>query len=670
MTSFATSRIESFCSSAKDVSLFYTTGLSPNDFLLQYSHDEPVTLSKHNTLISLSLEDHVTYCKSQEVNGEKNDCYTYLIELKPSKKILPIVNKIQAATKNTFSSSSYLQLLSRTSISLDQVYFVDSSNSTFQTGLLHLLSTKNIELETVKQFPVNEKLKRKIREFTSEELHNSEKMIVDLQKKTIRQLESLEESRNVVFGKSSREKEPTEVEPFYLLQVPTREQVQLSVINWFDHFVQTYEKNPEHSIKMLLDNRKILLSQICSHIEEGRLKQHNDCKHIPSTLPSLEFLFAILQKLYAENNITKQSLLEFLLPIENDATPTCFILEKYYYLPVAYSYIYLFSQILTERSLHSEVFLRISKSISCKHSSDSASFLRRLKRGIKFAKLDWKFHDDTRGISNLYPLLQTLDACIRNDTISLTQRIKMIFSYNKIPLQKVLEAFYKLENRMKRKDWFPLESEEQVLSLSQLEQKLQSQKERYSVILQECQKKNKEAQENRIKEKEKEIADLEKLIKEAENWQPDDDFDPLAIFTVAFSTLFRPEDPASIQRKAESARRDALREWEMWERNQNANRSYQQADPLGLLGLFGSSSSSCVPKKENEASTSAISQNSVSNHESIPSIEELTLRLENLRNDRTPPSERELNQRYQNLKSNEASTNYADIERRLQNLRS
>ena len=668
MTSPITSRIQNFSPSAKDVSLFYTTGLSPNDLLLQYSHDEPITLSKHNTLISLSLEDHVTYRKSEEVKGQKNDCYTYLIELEPSKKILAIVNKIQAATKNTFSY--YLQLLSRTSISLDQVYFVDSSNITFQTGLLHLLSTKNIELETVKQFPLDQQLKRKIREFTSEEVHNSEKMAVDLQKKTIRQLESLEESRNVVFGKSSKKKEQTEVEPFYLLKVPTREQVQLSVINWFDRFLESYEKNPEYSIKMLLENRKILLSQICSHIEEGRFKEYNDCRHIPSTLSSLEFLFAILQKLYAENNITKEDLLEFLLPIEKDATPTSFIIEQYYYLPVAQSYIHLFSQILTERSLHSEVFLRMYKSISCRHSSDSATFLRRLKRGIKSAKLDWKFHDDTRGISNLYPLLQTLDACRRNDTISLSQRVAIIFSYNKIPLSKVLEAFYKLENRMKRKDCFPLQSEEQILSLPQLEQKLQFQKEIYSVILQECQEKNKEAQENRIKEKEKEIADLEKLIKEAESWQPDDDFDPFAIFTLAFCNLFRPEDVESIKRKAESARQDALREWEMWERNQSANRTYQQANPLDLFGLLAPLSSVRATQKENEASTSSVSQSNVSNYESIPSVEELTLRLENLRNDTTPPSLTELTRRHQNLRSDEASAGYADIERRLQNLRS
>lgn len=95
---------------------------------------------------------------------------------------------------------------------------------------------------------------------------------------------------------------------------------------------------------------------------------------------------------------------------------------------------------------------------------------------------------------------------------------------------------------------------------------------------------------------------------------------------------------------------------------------YQQANPLGLVGLFHSLSSACLRQKENEASTSAISQNSVSNHESIPSIEELTLRLKNLRNDRTPPSLRELNQRYQNLKRKEASTSYADIETKLKRI--
>lgn len=668
MTSPITSTVQSSYPFSKKVSLFYTTALSPNDFLLQDNQDQRVALSHHNAHLSLFLEDHVTYCKAQEVKGQKSHSYTYLIELEPTKKIIPIVNKIEATAKYIFSY--YRQLLSSTSISLHQIYFIDSSDSTFQTALLPLLSTKNIELKTVKQFTLDPKLKRKIREFTSGEGYNSEKMAVDLQKKTIRQLESLEESRKVVFSKGSREKEQTGIQPFYLFKVPRREEVQLSVINWFDHFLQTYEKNPEYSIKMLLENRKILLSQICSHIEESRFKKYNDSDHIPSTLSSLEFLFAILQKSYAEKNITKQDILEFLLPIEKGATPTYFIIEKYYYLPVAHSYIYLFNQILTERSLHSEVFLRMYTCISCNYSSDSPTFLWGLKRGIKSAKLDWKFHDDTRGISNLYPLLQTLDACRRNDTISLAQRIAMIFSYHEIPLQKVLEAFYKLETRMKRKDFFPVEFEEQILSFDQLKQKLQSLKERYPKILQECQKKNKEAQENKIKQKEKEIADLDKLIKEVENLEPDDDFDPFALVTVGFCMLLRPEDPESIKRKAYYARQDALREWESWKRNQRVNRSYEQSHPLGVFGLLASSSSANAPQKESQPSTSTISQNIVSDDCAIPSLEEMTLRLEYLRSDTIAPSLEEITQRHEELKRNRASISDADLERRLQNLRS
>ena len=631
-----------FFPSPRKVSLFYTTGLSPDDFLLQYIHDSSITLRHHDAHLSLSVQDHVLYRKDQEVKGKKKHCYTYLIEIEPTKKVTAIVNKIEATTQYIFSH--YRQLLSSTSISLHQIYFVDSNNRTFETQLLPLLNHKNIELDTVKQFPLDQKLKRKIREFTAKELWNSEKMAVDLQKKALRQLQSIEASRNAVFGTIPRETEQTELQPFYLLKVPEREQVQLSVLTWLDQFIQAYEKNPEYSIKMLLENKKLLLSQICSHIEEGRYKPYNDSEHIPSTLPSLEFLFTILKKLYAENHITKEELLDFLLPREKDDTPTCFIIEKYYYLPVAQSYIYLLSQILTERSLHSEVFLRMYKSISCKHSLDSATFLCRLKRGIKWAKLNWKFYEDARGITNLYPVLLTLDACRRNDPITLSQRIAMIFSSNKVPLKTVLEAFYKLENRMKKKSFFPVELEEPILSLQELAQKLESQKEMYSKILQECRTKNKEAQANRIKQKEKEIADLEKLIKEVERWEADDDFDPFAIFTLGFCTLFRPEDSESVRRKACSAREYALREWERWERNQRANRSYEQTHPLGLLELLTPSCSSHASHKELQANLPSLSNQpklpSLSNLSKLPSLSKVPSlsSVSGIPNLPTPPS--------------------------------
>lgn len=644
MTSSMLFSTQNFYPPPRKVSLLYTTELSPDDLLVQYSRDQRVTLCKQNTHLSLSIKDYVIYPKAQEVKEKKTNCYTYLIEIEPTKKIIPLVKKIEATTQYIFSH--YRQLLSSTSISLDQMYFVDSSDSAFQTCLLPLLHTKDIELDTVKQFPLDQKLKRKIREFTTKELWNSEKMAVNLHKKTLRQLQSLEASKNVVFGKSSGQTEQTAIQPFELVRVPRREQVQLSVLTWLDQFIQAYEKNPEYSIKMLLENKKLLLSQICSHIEEGRYKPYNDSEHIPSTLPSLELLFAILKKAYAENHIPKGELLDFLLPIEKDDTPTCFIIEKYYNLPVARSYVYLLSQILTERRLHSQVFLRMYKGISCKHSLDSATFLRRLKRGVKAAKLDWKFNEDTRGIANLYPLLLTLDACRRNDTITLSQWIAMIFYRNKVPLQKVLEAFYKLENRMKRKDFFPVESEEPILSLDELTQKLESQKEMYSKILQECRTKNKGAQENRLKQKEKEIADLEKLIREVERWEADDDFDPFAIFTLGFCTLFRPEDSESVRRKAYSAREDALKEWERWERNQGANRSYEQAHPIGLLGSFVPSFSSLpTPQKETQVSSSSFPSPSsmMRNAPTPPSSsptedehdidEELTRRLERLRRD-------------------------------------
>lgn len=655
-----------FFPSSRKVSLFYTTGLSPDNFLLQYIHDQSVTLRHHDAHLSLSVPDHVLYHKDQEVKGKKKHCYTYLIEIEPTKKVIAMVNKIEASSQYIFSH--YRQLLSSTSISLDQMYFVDSNDRAFETQLLPLLNTKNIKLDTVKQFPLDQKLKRKIREFTAQELWNSEKRAVDLQEKALCQLQSLEASRNAVFGTISRETELTAIQPFDLLKVSDRELVQLSVLTWLNQFIQAYEKNPEYSTKMLLENKKLLLSQICSHIEEGRYKPYNDSEHIPSTLPSLEFLFMILKKSYAENHITKRELLDFLLPREKEDTPTCFIIEKYYYLPVAQSYIYLLSQILTERSLHSEVFLRMYKCISCKHSPNSATFLCRLKRGIKSAKLDWKFYEDARGITNLYPLLLTLDACRRNDIITLSQRIAMIFSINKIPLKKVLEAFYKLENRMKKKNFFPVDSEESILSLYELAQKLKSQKEMYSKILQECRTKNKEAQANRIKQKEKEIADLEKLIEEAEGWKADDDFDPFAIFTVGFCTLFRPEDIESMKRNAYSAKQDALREWERWERDQRASRSYEQAHPLGLLGLFAPLGAAHAQPKESQASALITSKSVVSDHHSIPSEDELIRRFQNLKSEKEIDAD--LRRRLENLRSGEVPKIDVDLRRRLENLRS
>lgn len=656
------------CSSSQNViKLFYTTFSSPNDFLLNHSDGSSFSLTSLNTCISLSLTDNVTYIKSDELRKQKNNWYTYLIELNHSKKTISLINKIQKATKNRFLYCR--DLCSDNNISLNQIYFIDSNNRAFHTGLLELSNPENIKVQAIKQFRLNPKLKTKIRKYTSNGLQSSQRMTIDLQNKAIQQLQNLEKSKNLVFGKTDRQEEG-KIAPFYLPETVNKEAVQLSVLHWLEYFLQTYKENPEYSVRVLMDNRKILLSQICSHIERDRFKPYNYSQHIPSTLPSLELLFVVLKKIYAEKNLTNENILEFLLPIEKDAVPTSFIIEEYYHLPVGRSYIYLFREMLKERRLQPEIFLRINKAVSCKYSSNSATFLLRLKRALKSAKLQWKLGSNRNGIYNLYPLMKDLDACRIHDNRSLRQRVSTLFSYDKISFKKVLNAFYTIERRMKRKDCYPEESEEKIISLAQIEEKLQLQKEIYPKTLQECQDRNKQAKERFLKEKEEEIADLEKLIKKVENWKPDDDFQPFPLFSASFCMLFRPENIESIKRKAYSARQDALRELENWERNQKSQRHYEQGNALGLFGLIVPSLYSTSPKqRESEIATSTTYEN--------PVDLELQRRLENLRKDSFGSEQNlidsDLRRRLENLRKDSLSSEQNSIDlnlrRRLDNLR-
>lgn len=571
-------QIRNSSSIQKSIQVFHATLSSPDHFLFHHIDESPVKLDISNICSSTNL-NHIK--SSRVIVSPENYWYLYMIEISGLKNEDQTSRKTRRVYRNI--SLQVPQMLFNNSISLRQMYFIDSNNLRFHTGLLESFGS-NIKDKRLKQFQLCERLKSNIKKYQSKKSYDNRKILTDLQKTHQIQSELLKKNQESIFGKkivqeteeASKKKYKLLLNHKYFIKTSSPlDQVQLVILNWISHFLEVYEKNPKHGIKMLLDNKTNLLCEICSNLRVDKYLSYDAFVSHPTTYYSLRILILILEMLYVQKELEKKDLIDFLFS-------TSFILEASYSSSARKSYAYLFKELIQEYDLQEEIFSRMySSKTTCLCNEDKDNFLLRLKRGIIRAKLKWDQNNDTRDIDSLYPLLKELDSIRINDNLSLRKRIQVFFSQNKTSLKEVLSEFYLLEKKMKKKKYHPVETPKKNISINEIKTLLNKYKKQYYVDLNLYTQEQEKARENYIKRLENNIEELEKNIKILENVEDKTDFDVGVIFAGAFSMLVSQPDPAISKRTIYSMKQDAIKKAE--DLNQEAVK-YNRRDIMNSIG--------------------------------------------------------------------------------------
>ncbi|MGL4348742.1 MAG: hypothetical protein ACRCSV_04730 [Chlamydiales bacterium] len=170
-------QIRNSSSSERSIQVFHATVSSPDHFLLHHTDESPVKLDTSNICSSTNL-NHIR--SSRVIVSPENYWYLYMIEISQLKN----EDQISHKTKRVFRTISMQvpQMLFNRSISLRQMYFIDSNNLSFHTGLLESLAP-NIGKKKIKQFQLCPSLKSNIQKYKSKKTCDNRQIISNLQKK-------------------------------------------------------------------------------------------------------------------------------------------------------------------------------------------------------------------------------------------------------------------------------------------------------------------------------------------------------------------------------------------------------------------------------------------------------------------------------------------------------